>query len=241
MADSMETQRDREREARGSGASAPIPGGEAAGRDSAGASAPIPGGEAAGRDSAAAVDGAAAVAAEASAGGEAAARDRGEVAFDDAEAPEASARPEEADALTEAQQQAGEYLALAQRTQADFENYRKRMARENALASARGVGRLAKELLPALDHFELALRSVQADDETRKGFTLVRDEIVNALRKVGIEPFSPQGEVFDPVEHEAMAQHPVDGAVSGTVVEVYQQGYRLDGSVLRPARVIVAA
>jgi len=160
------------------------------------------------------------------------------------EAPAAPAQapaPPEDDELAAARQQAGEYLALAQRTQADFENYRKRMARETAAAGDRGVGRLAKELLPALDHFELALRSVQADEETRKGFALVRDELVKALGRVGVQPFSPEGEVFDPAEHEAMAQHAVEGAAPGSVVEVYQQGYRLNGAVLRPARVIVAA
>jgi len=160
------------------------------------------------------------------------------------EAPAAPAQapaPPEDDELAAARQQAGEYLALAQRTQADFENYRKRMARETAAAGDRGVGRLAKELLPALDHFELALRSVQADEETRKGFALVRDELVKALGRVGVQPFSPEGEVFDPAEHEAMAQHPVEGAMPGSVIEVYQQGYRLNGAVLRPARVIVAA
>jgi molecular chaperone GrpE len=162
-------------------------------------------------------------------------------AFDDAEAPEASAPEGDGEELAAAQQQAGEYLALAQRTQADFENYRKRMARENAAAQDRGVAKVAKELLPALDHLEHALRAVEGHEDVLKGFALVRDEIVNALGKVGIQPFSPQGEAFDPVEHEAMAQHPVEGAAPGTVVEVYQQGYRLDGAVLRPARVIVAA
>ena len=70
---------------------------------------------------------------------------------------------------------------------------------------------------------------------------LVRDEIVNALGRVGIQPFAPRGEVFDPNEHEAMATQPAEGAESGTVIEVYTQGYRLNGAVLRPARVVVAA
>jgi molecular chaperone GrpE len=73
-----------------------------------------------------------------------------------------------------------------------------------------------------------------------KGFRLVQEELVSALGRVGIEPFSPAGERFDPVEHEAMAQQPRDGAEAGTVIEVYQQGYRLNGAVLRPARVVVA-
>ena len=115
------------------------------------------------------------------------------------------------------------------------------MARENAAAVDRGVGKLAKELLPALDHLDHALQAAQADDEVVKGFALVREEIVKALGRVGIQPFSPKGEVFDPNEHEAMVQQPSEDAESGTVIEVYQQGYRINGAVLRPARVVVAA
>lgn len=140
---------------------------------------------------------------------------------------------------------ADEYLALAQRTQADFENFRKRMTRDVAVAEARGVARVAKELLPALDNLGRALAAAETEDESSghlaAGVKLVHDELLGALKRVGIEPFSPQGERFDPNEHEAMAQHPVDGAESGTVVEVYQQGFRLGESVLRPARVVVAA
>ena len=161
----------------------------------------------------------------------------GETSFGDAEAPAASE-------LQIAQDKADDYLELARRTQADFENYRKRMARENAAAVDRGMAKLAKELLPALDHLELALRASAAHegaDEVVKGFRLVQEELVSALGRVGIEPFSPAGERFDPVEHEAMAQQPRDGAETGTVIEVYQQGYRLNGVVLRPARVVVAA
>jgi molecular chaperone GrpE len=69
---------------------------------------------------------------------------------------------------------------------------------------------------------------------------MVRDELQGALAKVGIQTFSPAGEPFDPNEHEAMASQPAEDAESGTVIEVYQQGYRLNGAVLRPARVVVA-
>ena len=144
-------------------------------------------------------------------------------------------------ALQERAAKADVYLALAQRTQADFENFRKRMARENAAALDRGVGKLAKELLPALDHLEHALKAAEGHEDVVKGFALVRDEIVRALGRVGIQPFAPQGEAFDPNEHEAMASQPAEEAEPGTVIEVYQQGYRINGAVLRPARVIVAA
>jgi molecular chaperone GrpE len=147
--------------------------------------------------------------------------------------------------LANAQAEREEYLALAQRTQADFENFRKRMTRDVAAAEARGVSRLAKELLPALDNLGRALAHADEDADSGEhlaaGVKLVHDELLAALQRVGIEPFSPRGERFDPNEHEAMVQQPVEGAESGTVVEVYQQGFRQGESVLRPARVVVAA
>ena len=169
----------------------------------------------------------------------------GETSFADAEAPPASERAA-ADGADEAQK----YLDLAKRTQADFENYRKRMARENAQAADRGVAKVAKELLPALDHLDLALKSAEGHtqatsspgtgEDVIKGFAMVREELMAALGRVGIQPFSPQGEPFDPNEHEAMVSQPAEDAEPGTVLEVYQQGYRLNGAVLRPARVVVA-
>jgi molecular chaperone GrpE len=158
---------------------------------------------------------------------------------------EASDVEQDLDELLARAGKADEYLALAQRTQADFENFRKRMARDVAAAEARGVGRLVRELLPALDNLGRALAAAEAEGEASghlgEGVRLVHDDLLAALARVGIEPFSPRGERFDPNEHEAMAQQPVDGAEPGTVVEVYQQGFRHDGAVLRPARVVVAA
>ena len=164
----------------------------------------------------------------------------GETSFADAEAPAASELQAVRDDLDELTTQRDNYLALAQRTQADFENYRKRMARENAAAVDRGMAKLAKELLPALDHLELALKAAEGHEDVIKGFAMVRDELQAALAKLGIQTFSPHGEPFDPNEHEAMAAQERDGAESGTVIEVYQSGYRINGAVLRPARVVVA-
>ena len=149
------------------------------------------------------------------------------------------------DELVTVAAQRDEYLSLAQRTQADFENYRKRVARESALAHARGVAALAKELLPALDNLDRALEEASAaggQDALLQGVRLVRAELAAGLSRVGIESFSPLGEAFDPAVHEAMATLPSDGeAASGTVVEVYQPGYRLGEGMIRPARVVVAA
>jgi molecular chaperone GrpE len=141
-------------------------------------------------------------------------------------------------------ERADEYLELAQRTKADFENYRKRAARETATAQERGVVKLALELLPAVDNLDRALAASDGtgDAETLvSGLKLVHAGVLAALARVGIEPYSPLGEQFDPQHHEAVAQQPVEGAPPGTVVEVYQRGYRLGDSVLRPARVVVAA
>lgn len=158
---------------------------------------------------------------------------------------------EDLDELVAKAAKADEYLALAQRTQADFENFRKRMGRDVAVAQERGIGKLAKELLPALDNLDRALAAAEAPGEEggppqpehhlTSGIKLVHDELLAALSRAGIERFSPQGARFDPTEHEAMVQQPVEGAESGTVVEVYQSGYKLGGTVLRPARVVVAA
>jgi molecular chaperone GrpE len=145
--------------------------------------------------------------------------------------------------LTAKAEKADEYLELAQRTKADFENYRKRAARDAAAAQVRGVAKLAKELLPAVDNLDRALAAADGENGAAtlvSGIKLVHADVISALARAGIEPFSPEGEPFDPQHHEAVAQQPVEGAQPGTVVEVYQRGYRLGDAVLRPARVVVA-
>jgi molecular chaperone GrpE len=143
-------------------------------------------------------------------------------------------------------QKADEYLELAKRTRADFENFRKRAARDSAAAQQRGVVKLVKELLPAVDNLDRALAAAQSADgsppeETLvSGIKLVHAEVLAALGRAGVERFSPEGAQFDPASHEALAQQPTQGAKPGTVVEVYQCGYRLGEAVIRPARVLVA-
>jgi molecular chaperone GrpE len=161
-------------------------------------------------------------------------------------AGEAGGRIEEdLDALQAKAAERDEYLALAQRTQADFENFRKRAAREAQMAAERGTAKVVKELLPALDNLERAIAAAEAEEgdehHLTAGIRLVQKDLAAALERVGIEAFSPKGDVFDPNHHEAVVSQPVEGAESGTVVEVYQQGYRLNGTVIRPARVVVAA
>ena len=148
-------------------------------------------------------------------------------------------------ALLERADKADEYLNLAQRTRAEFENYRKRAVRDAALAQERGAAKLALELLPAIDNLDRALAHAGSDGANGdanfvSGIKHVHSDVLAALERVGIEPYSPEGEPFDPTQHEAVAQQPFEGAQPGTVVEVYQRGYRLGETILRPARVVVA-
>jgi molecular chaperone GrpE len=135
---------------------------------------------------------------------------------------------------------------LALRKAAELENVRKQNAQRVQKASRDGMRRVAAELLPALDDFERALAHAEAEESDNEhhltaGIRLVQQKMLDALRRAGIEQFSPKGEPFDPHQHEAVAQQPAaDGAEQGTVLEVVQNGYRLGEDVLRPARVVVA-
>jgi molecular chaperone GrpE len=154
----------------------------------------------------------------------------------DVESP-APQQEEEKGELEALQKERDEYLALAQRTQADFENYRKRVVRESAEAAARGRAELATALLPVLDNLDRALAAANVEeDHLAQGVRLVREELEGVLTRAGIESYSPTGEAFDPDWHEAMLTRPGE---AGKVLEVLEKGYRLNGQVLRPARVIV--
>jgi molecular chaperone GrpE len=175
------------------------------------------------------------------------------VAQAEADAPEADApEPDEPDApragapRPAAAPAEPDYRDQYLRAMAELDNVRKRARRDVSQAEARGIAKLARELLPAIDNFGRALDAAEAQPENRDhhltdGIRLVQNELLSALARVGIEPDSPKGEPFDPHCHEAIAQQPVEGAVSGTIVEVYSQGYRYHDDVLRPAKVVVAA
>jgi molecular chaperone GrpE len=173
-----------------------------------------------------------------------------EAAAEEAAAPDAQVAPEEQHETQapEAEQPAPEepdYKDKWLRAVAELDNVRKRARRDVDTAQTRGIGRLARELLPALDNFERALAAAEAQPENRDhhltdGIRLVQTELLAALARVGIEPDSPKGERFDPHRHEAVAQQPVDGAEAGTIVEVYSAGYTYGDDVLRPAKVVVA-
>jgi molecular chaperone GrpE len=136
-----------------------------------------------------------------------------------------------------------EYLELAQRTKADFENYRKRVAKETSEALARGKADLARQLLPALDNLERALAAGHDPEAHRAlvdGVAMVRDELKGRLEGAGVEAFDPTGEKFDPQLHEALSTRPDEGTESGVVLETVEKGYRLNGQVLRAAKVVVS-
>jgi molecular chaperone GrpE len=147
----------------------------------------------------------------------------------------------EEDPLAQVTRERDEYIALAQRTQADFENWRKRAAKESAAAGERAKSGLVRELLPVVDNLERALASAEESEQhLAEGVRLVHSELLAVLERNGVEAFDPKGEKFDPGVHEALSTREEDGAKPGTVLDVVEKGYRANGAVLRPARVVVS-
>jgi molecular chaperone GrpE len=143
--------------------------------------------------------------------------------------------------LADVTRERDEYLDLARRAKADFENYRKRATQQTADAAKRGKAELARELLPSVDALERALETAASgSDALAQGVSLVRDQLLATLERAGVEAYDPAGERFDPAWHEALSTRPGDGVESGIVLETLDRGYRLDGQVLRPARVVVS-
>jgi molecular chaperone GrpE len=157
------------------------------------------------------------------------------------ESPE-QPQPEE-DAVAVVTRERDEYLDLAKRTQADFENYRKRAAKDMTAAGARARIGVIREILPVVDNLERALSVAPEGDGDPfvEGVRLVYRELEGALARAGVETIEPKGDTFDPNVHEALSMHPQDGAESGTVIDVVEKGYRTADTVIRPARVVVAA
>lgn len=148
----------------------------------------------------------------------------------------------ELDELAEAQRERDNYLELAQRARADFENYRRRVAGETAEAERRGRATVAKGLLPAIDNLERALAADESggSDGLAAGVRLVLEEMRSALERAGVHSYDPAGERFDPNLHEAISTGAAEGAEPGTVIETLERGYRVDSQVIRPARVVVS-
>jgi molecular chaperone GrpE len=143
--------------------------------------------------------------------------------------------------LASAEAEAETHLNDLKRLAAEFENYRKRVAREQEALSARAAERLVKELLPIVDDLERALEAAEEHQEAKleEGVRLVQRQLASVLEREGLAEIETNGK-FDPHVHEALLARPAD-AEEGSVLEVLQKGYRLGDRVLRPARVIVAA
>jgi molecular chaperone GrpE len=134
-----------------------------------------------------------------------------------------------------------EYLDLLQRVKADYENYRKRAARDQERLIAHAHERLVRELLPVLDDLERTLEAAERHEEAAlfDGVRLVERSLRKALEKEGLVEIATDGP-FDPHVHEAMLTQPQEGAETGSVLDVVQRGYRIGDRIVRPARVIVA-
>ena len=145
------------------------------------------------------------------------------------------------DQLGALQAERDELFDRLQRLAAEFDNYRKRSAREQAVQATRANERLVKELLPILDDLERALSAAEQHEEAQleEGVRLVHRSLASLLERQGVKEIATEGK-FDPHVHEALLTQPSE-AEEGSVIDVVQKGYKLGERVVRPARVVVAA
>jgi molecular chaperone GrpE len=127
------------------------------------------------------------------------------------------------------------------RKQAEFENYKKRVEREKSEFVQFASAELMKELLNSLDSFELALRNAKTDEQTLRGFELIYKQLLDTMGRFGLKPIEAKGKIFDPHYHQAVSTTPTDEVEENTVLEEMRKGYLLNGRLLRPAMVSVAA
>ncbi len=147
----------------------------------------------------------------------------------------------QADLLDVVTRERDEYLDALQRLKAEFDNYRKRVARDQQELAARAHERLVRELVPVLDDLERALEAATEHEEAKleEGVRLVHRSLAEALAKEGLAEIETAGK-FDPHTQEALLSQPSDEE-EGTVIQVLQKGYTLGDRVLRPARVVISA
>ena len=160
---------------------------------------------------------------------------------DVAPAAEKSKGALEREALAEAIRERDEYLDALQRLKAEFDNYRKRVAREQEQLAARASERLVKQLLPMLDDLERAVEAAVEHGETKvaDGVRLVQRSLGDLLVREGLTEVEAEGP-FDPHTQEALLTQPSD-APEGHVIQVLQKGFKLGDHVLRPARVVISS
>jgi molecular chaperone GrpE len=133
-------------------------------------------------------------------------------------------------------------VGARQRALADFANFQRRAVENESKSRERGIAEVVRNLVPVLDQFEMALDQEGASkDSILEGVSLVRDELMRALAKNGVESITPQmGEEFDPNRHEAMLQHPAESIEPGHVSLIVKSGWSMGALVLRPAQVGIA-
>ena len=142
--------------------------------------------------------------------------------------------------LDAAQAKVAEYKDGWARSQAEYQNYKKRLDRDNELMYVSMKGDIIKKVLPALDDLERALQNRPAENAWASGIELIVRKLQNMLESEGIKRIQAEGEEFDPNFHEAISHEPADGVSSGHVIAVVQNGYMLGERVIRPALVRVA-
>jgi len=150
---------------------------------------------------------------------------------------------EEDDPTTGLQADLDRFRDLAMRTQADFENYKKRAAREKEDAVKYANSSLLQRLVSILDNFELGLAAAKTESEQSpiySGMILVQKQLNDLLEENGLQAIEAEGKKFDPNLHEAIAHEPSESA-EGTVIRQARRGYRFKDRLLRPARVIVSS
>jgi molecular chaperone GrpE len=172
--------------------------------------------------------------------------DEASAAAEEQAAEEAGASATESDqdaALTELKAKVDENWQKYLRAAAELENVRKRAARDVENAHKFALERFAAELLAVRDSLEMGLAAgEEADVESlRQGKEAILKQLVTIMDRFGVEELDPQGEPFDPSLHEAMTMQPSTDVEPGSVLSVFQKGYALNGRLLRPARVVVAA
>ena len=164
-----------------------------------------------------------------------------EQANEDSAEPEL--KPDPADELVQVKAEAADLLQRLQRSQADLINYRRRVERESKELLIRVRANAVEQILPTLDDFSLALKAVppeHTDDEWIQGILLIERKLRGALENLGLEKIEALGKDFDPWEHEVVLQEEADGFSSGQVIEVFRDGYKIEGRVIRTAQVKVA-
>ncbi len=158
------------------------------------------------------------------------------------EQPQAEAPADQApDALAAAEAKAEEYLNLAQRVQADFENYRRRTKATRAEAFEDGAREFIRQLLPVVDNLERAIQQESQDESLLTGVKLVYKQLMEALEKRGVTVIDRPGQPFDPALENAVMQGAPDEGEPGAVCAVLQKGYKMGDQVLRHAMVKVVA